>query len=799
MDNKNQPKIIDNSSVMDTIKNLNLDALSLEKNAFELLQNIALYIHEIILNNKTLNTFELRKYAEKHYFEYDISMKWFSTQPHILQVLALFLSVLNHKSYKAEWLAIIIYISILLKTHSKPEDSKKLLIRFKTAAFYQTKNYTWIWSFLPDITDDITLSPDSIIKIFSDKLEQLKDENEGAIANKKLGIIESTETTDFRDKKIKQLSIINRCLNRAWYPDEKTKKPKKTSVKPRQSKKGKQSKKTKPPKLSHQDFSTLNLTNNEFMVNGHESGRPAIRTSINFLTNGADTAASIEEKVDNYESPYFGYRVLIHKNRRSHFELESLDFSMMQNHISQRDLGFNSNPRLLSEVGCKLFFNRLATDIKSNDSEVKAISSVLLLSMITACPVFTLLEKGFLTDSGLFVIGKYRSYLQSDLNITQVENYDPNKNLNEKSLIKLPLPTDLLNHVKETAYKVKKEQISNYLKILKTELGLTNLSISSIEPALHNILLRYTDGSDSHIADLICRTPSSKAPAIFYSSHSNQELVSHYRAALEKLDINNIFDLGFIDKYKENFTTGSGFALSLDYVRSFIQKLASWVFSSESENDFFNRFTTYVWYVFCILTGARPNNGLTNVMDLDLETGWFLVDDKPNRKTQSHRLIPLCNSLIELFELYKIYLSVFDAPDKHQISTDIYNIKNGNDISLLNLLSKTYDSLNAIKRGQIIELSRDFAPFSDPYWTRHFVRVQLEAQQLNMSLINTIIGHEKPRQQALGSLSSISKAQIFNARKNFEHIAKSLDFKNHTPFIHKIIEIYPYAKAYLPT
>src|SRR5690606_22149698 len=131
---------------------------------------------------------ELQKHPEKYYFEYDVSMKWFSTQPHILQVLALFLSVLNHKSYKAEWLAIIIYISILLKAHSKPEDSKKLLIRFKTAAFYQTKNYTWIWSFLPDITEDITLSPDSIIKIFSDKLEQLKNENEGAIANKKLGI-----------------------------------------------------------------------------------------------------------------------------------------------------------------------------------------------------------------------------------------------------------------------------------------------------------------------------------------------------------------------------------------------------------------------------------------------------------------------------------------------------------------------------------------------------------------------------------------------------------------------------------
>lgn len=139
MNNKNQPKIIDNSSVMDAIKNLKRGGSYWEQNAFELLQNIALYIHEIILNNKTLNTSELRKYAENHYFEYDVSMKWFSTQPHILQVLALFLSVLNHKSYKAEWLAITIYISILLKAHSKPEDSKNYLLGSKLPPFIRLK------------------------------------------------------------------------------------------------------------------------------------------------------------------------------------------------------------------------------------------------------------------------------------------------------------------------------------------------------------------------------------------------------------------------------------------------------------------------------------------------------------------------------------------------------------------------------------------------------------------------------------------------------------------------------------
>ena len=794
-------KIVDSDDFAAAItKSLELNGVVKEKKSLELLIDITFYIHDIVLNAKIIDTLELQKYAENHHFEYEISRKWFATQPLILQVLALLLSVQSSNGYKAEWVAIAVYISVLLQCHGLENDSKKLLTRFKTAVFYQTKNYKWVWEFLPDITDDITLTPQFLMNTCSAKLEDLKHENGQALGRQELGVFESAETLVFRDKKINQLSVIKKCFDKAWYPDKKKKEQKKNekqNAKPRQTKDNKPIK-GKPPKLSEQFNFATNLSNLTWKHDDYND-RPTIQSFTHFLTSGTNTANNIEETVDNYQSPYSSYRVPVYERQRQSFALSTLDFSVMQNHISQRDLALNSNIGLLPEVGYKFIFNRFATDIKSSDAQVKAISSVLLLSMITACPVLTLLEKGYVEQSGLFFIGKYKSYLQSELGITQTEAYDPNKHLNEKDLIKIPLPTDLLNHVKITAHTIEKKQIFDYLKRLRSELGLSYLSISRIESALHTALSRYTDGSNTHIADLICRTPPSKAPAVFYSSHNHQELVNHYKAGLKFFDINDIFDFDFIDKYKEDFTTGSGFALSLEYVKSFVDKLETWVIESGSEDEIFDRFSTYVWYLFCILTGTRPNNGLTNIMDLDLESGWYLVDDKPNRSNQGHRIIPLCASLVKLFELYKAYLSVFDVPYKHQLSTDIHNIKIGNDITLLNLLSRNHDSLLAIKRGQVSKLSQDFAPFSDPYWTRHFVRVQLEKQQLNMSLINAIIGHERSRQQALGNFSSISKAQIFSTHRNFEYIAEQLGIQNHNAIIDKIIEIYPYAKTYLPT
>jgi hydroxypyruvate isomerase len=67
---------------------------------------------------------------------------------------------------------------------------------------------------------------------------------------------------------------------------------------------------------------------------------------------------------------------------------------------------------------------------------------------------------------------------------------------------------------------------------------------------------------------------------------------------------------------------------------------------------------------------------------------------------------------------------------------------------------------------------------ANPYWTRHFVRTQLEKNGVGLALINTIIGHEKARQEGLGRFSSLSKAKIKSVGEAFEYIARMLELDN---------------------
>ena len=47
-----------------------------------------------------------------------------------------------------------------------------------------------------------------------------------------------------------------------------------------------------------------------------------------------------------------------------------------------------------------------------------------------------------------------------------------------------------------------------------------------------------------------------------------------------------------------------------------------------------------------------------------------------------------------------------------------------------------------------------------------------------MILINTVIGHEKNRQEALGQFSSVNKQQIWQVRDTFRGNRTTNEFKN---------------------
>lgn len=100
-------------------------------------------------------------------------------------------------------------------------------------------------------------------------------------------------------------------------------------------------------------------------------------------------------------------------------------------------------------------------------------------------------------------------------------------------------------------------------------------------------------------------------------------------------------------------------------------------------------------------------------------------------------------------------------------------------------MSTSVNNLKDIKRGDAYHMTKKIID-ANPYWTRHFVRTQLEKRGVQLPLINTVIGHEKARQEVLGRFSSSSKADIKRVGPIFEKIAEQLELN--------LIEINNYSK-----
>ena len=169
--------------------------------------------------------------------------------------------------------------------------------------------------------------------------------------------------------------------------------------------------------------------------------------------------------------------------------------------------------------------------------------------MITALPVKSLIISGYIGHSSIFNIGLKRIYIQHSLGITkQSEDFDSNKYENKFDGVKIPVPPWLINKILDRELP-SQEQIQSYISRLRIKICLSYLSINRIEAALQVTISRYMPNSNSHIADLICRAPVSKAPAMYYSSHLGEEIFSHYKSALAVLDKDSHFDTSYITSW----------------------------------------------------------------------------------------------------------------------------------------------------------------------------------------------------------------------------------------------------------
>lgn len=810
LNNTNRLIVLTEQQLINTIKEMYHSEDQINELAREIMIKTVVVVSNAFENQTMLSSDDLVSNSHEEQLSYDDNFGFFiptrkeikKNIPSIQLIRFIEYVYLDKKpNYEQQmvWLAIALYLHFTLIFYKKPKEAVKIANRFRVAISFHTRNFRWIWRrFLPnhDFSHDFEFTPDFLISFFANEIQKLELEKQEVIDNERFGVIENEEDTKFRKRKTNQLTQIHKALINAFYPYKKKKR--KTKQRKRKAKTKAKTNKTKlnnrPPSLNQkQSKSKIDQQQQkiDYLLNKSDDKEDAEyhhpELDIQYPAYVPDTSydsplpKNYEEYVDTLEKPCISSPYFVSQTNRHSVPLQRIEQSIQHSYISQRDFEFNSNTRLLSLAGYQILFNKLVNDSDINENLKEAFlrkkcASVLLLSMLTATSVTDLLSSDFIKQSGLFVIGRTKSYRQHKIGITERPiEFDFYVHENEKDLIKIPQWLKLLTFVSYWKNLPSEDELKRYLKTIKEKLFIPNLSIGRIESALHTILHRYTPKSNVHIADLICRIEPTMAPAVYYSSHSNNELVKHYREAIKVLDAQGIFDSSYIKNY-DDFTTGSAFAVRLDYVQNFVELLNNWMVQSPTSQQQFNHYSAYCWIIFCLLTGVRPNNGLTDITDIDLEVGWFLVCDKPSKVVKNHRLIPLCDTLISLLQSYKKFLSYYrDSQCSKTIELQAFKILHEQDLALLNVLSDSYQKLMAIKRGKVASLLAELMPFEDPYWTRHFVRTQFEKQNIPMVLINTVIGHEKNRHEALGRYSSVSKQQIRKVKEAFEEIARQLN------------------------
>lgn len=771
------------------------------------LQDVANQLVALVNQNFNPSEFDLEKFSldferlprlyQKNYN--DIKKKDINEFPPFFQLLLLleYLHITQKPDYlvKIHWLMIAILLAVRFKARGLSSYYKKVILRFKLAVFSPSDTYSWVWQYLTNnFFEQIQqVEASCYVLTFVERLNQ--------IATDYIDDVLQPVPIKQRVKRAKQLTDIATSIEVAFYPKRKRKAEARERQRDREQYQRAQAITQEEKQLREQNriqslaqqaiqqpffedvrYSYYPVKNNQDI----EAYQPPIKQQYflpplfqGMLSADDNLPITTEELLDNIESPITTYAKPPSTSIRYSVPLQQTELSVQQLYLSKRDFRFSMDTRLLSAIAYRLVFARLLFDASGDDPSFdteKRCASLLLLSLITAMPVQTLIQPHFIRTCSLFDIKKTQVTLISQLGITKRQIEQPHLSFeNDSDWVKLPLPVWLIQYLLPPKNLPTLMDINDYLARLREQIGLPYLSIHRIETALEAVLTRHIEGSNSHISALVCRTPAVDAPAIFYSSHSNSELVSHYQNALAWLDSDSKLDLSYFARRTDN-VTGSGFALTLQSVQWLMKELKGWVLDADNAVILFNRFSAYSWLVLCVLTGIRPNNALGNIREIDTDMGWLQVCDKPNKDVKNHRLVPLCDSLIEHLEVYQRFLANFRLKtlNKPKISRTLQLIHTQEvDVTLLNFVNETYDNLVAIRRGDIYRLTQEFVNMN-PYWCRHFVRTQLEKRKTPMHLINSVIGHEKNNQEALGEYSSASNQDIHSVSQPLQAIAVEL-------------------------
>lgn len=415
----------------------------------------------------------------------------------------------------------------------------------------------------------------------------------------------------------------------------------------------------------------------------------------------------------------------------------------------------------------------------------KSAYAYILLSLLTGYSISKLSSDLYNNDKDIIVIDRtdqsYELVVQLDITPLRLRTLGIKKVIaNPLMSMRIPLPNQLGAFFN---YKVKanEQMVFEAIKQIKDELNLPYLSIARIQSILYTLMVHHTNSSQ--IASIITSRNEKNRADLWYSSHSQNEILDSYKRAITLLTKNT---KGFTTDYifkEAHLGESIGSQNSPDYplTKAFFRYFHEKVSTSINYIEQFNAYSIWMWHLCLLLTSIRAVEGAPGYLNqFNLETGLALISDKEERATaSSQRYVPLCDFLVAEIKGYLQYLDTFKQkykwlPNGHHYGEQIDGI-NSSRLPILNLINKK-GVFEVIRPALVRQYINQHFKFKED-WTRHVGQRYLHEKKVPESLILSVFGHEAMGQESWRKHSSISIGDILDLKIIYQSLADELELQ----------------------
>ena len=347
----------------------------------------------------------------------------------------------------------------------------------------------------------------------------------------------------------------------------------------------------------------------------------------------------------------------------------------------------------------------------------------------------------------------------------------------------LPLPAGLFTGIRNLL-SLSPEELDDAIEQAEkicSEISSTQHRLTPTRLARHLPTRLRDAGIDPTEIAMICGQSLTDNAGLYYYSTSLESIVNLYQKQMNEIFTSAKSRLGIQIDLRENYKVGSKSIPKRKAVVALYREQMRIVVNLKKRRipdfkHFHNEYMIYAYEALNLCVGYRAVNApLECITDYDLDRRIAWVSDKESRNGLSARIVPLCQTAIEIIEAVLSHLHCLSQYTKpfSTATSDFLSKSTIGDAPLLSIFDPTTGRIGRLEPRKLSRLLALKWPLPQN-WQRHFMRTELRRAGASGELVNAWMGHNDFGEESLGPWSGLSLADLHEVSNAIEDIVQSL-------------------------